>query len=135
MFTRCLQKTDGVLDSRPHIGREDASAIALRNAKELEYHVNGTTSSPIPVVWGPSGKVRIYYPHVHAERWGNGCDPGPEIFEARVAIPFLRSVWSSYRHMGVGSGYGLRQCRSVICPDTIKEGQFPLDDIMGDGYR
>ena len=41
-------------------GRADALAIAIRNAKELERQVHGATSSPIPVVWDPSGNVRIY---------------------------------------------------------------------------
>ena len=81
-------------------GRADALAIAIRNAKELERQVHGATSSPIPVLWGPFGKALIYYPHLHTARWDSEDGPGPERFVARVAVPFLKDMWCSYRHLG-----------------------------------
>ena len=41
----------------------DETAAAIRNAMELEYQVHGVSRGLTPVVWGPSGKVRVYYAH------------------------------------------------------------------------
>ena len=80
--------------------RADALAIAIRNAKELERQVHGATSSPIPVVWDPSDKVRAYYPHLNTARWDDKDGPGPELFVARGAARFLQDMWFSYNHLG-----------------------------------
>ena len=55
----------------------------------------------IPVVWDPSGKVRIYYPHPGTERWIKSREePGPHDFVAQTALTFLHDMWLSHVHLG-----------------------------------
>jgi len=67
---------------------------------ELEKQAHGVVTGTIPVVWDCSGAVRIYYPRPDAARWDTGLHPGPEVFAAHSAVPFLRNMWSKYNHLG-----------------------------------
>ena len=75
-------------------------AMALHNAIELEHQAHGVSKGRTPVVWDPCGKVRIYYPQPHLAHWDDERGKGPELFVARVAIPFLRDMLSAQVHLG-----------------------------------
>ena len=104
---------------------------------ELEKQARGVATGAIPVVWDPSGTVRVYYPCPNTARWDAGVDPGPELFVARVAIPFLRVMWSLYHDMGLvpdlENGSAVPEpakCRANKCA-TVGRMQWVMDTGSG----